>query len=263
MRSSSAAYSRIRPSRGWRAIGLRELWEFRDVGRMLALRDVKLRYRQTALGVVWVVLQPLLAGAVFSVIFGHFAGLPSGGRPYGLFVFAGLVGWNLFAAIVQRAGGSLLSEARLITKVYFPRLLIPVAAAGAALVDLAVSLLVAGGLLVWQEWWPGACLALLPVVVGVALVLGLGVGFWVAALNVRYRDFGYALPFFLQVLMYASPVVYGMELVPERFRPWFWLNPLTGVIAGMRASLLGGGAEVRAPLAFSARFATVAFVSGA
>ncbi len=254
---------RIRPSRGWTALKLGELWEFRDVLVMLTLRDVKLRYRQTALGVVWVVLQPLMAGAIFAVVFGHFAKLPSGGRPYLLFVFAGLLGWNLFAGILQRAGNSLVTEARLITKVYFPRLLIPFAAAAAALVDFLVSLVVMVGLLLWQGVWPGTWLLLLPVVLAVVLGLAVGISLWVSALNVRYRDFMYALPFFIQVWMYASPVVYGMELVPERWRSVFALNPLTGVLEGFRAALLGGGRVVFAPLAVAGVMAFVALISGA
>lgn len=253
---------RIRPSSGWRALRLGEAWAYRDVLWMLALRDVKLRYRQTALGVLWVVLQPLLAGVVFAVIFGHFAKLPSGDRPYLLFVFAGLLGWNLFVGVVQRAGNSLVAEARLITKVYFPRLLIPCAAAVSATLDFAVSLLVMAGLLAWHGVWPGEWLALLPVALAVTLAGALGVGLWVAALNVRYRDFAYALPFLLQVWMYASPVVYGMELVPERWRPLFALNPMVGVIEAMRASLLGGPAPESLLLVSSVALAVLVLLSG-
>jgi len=254
---------RIRPSRGWAKLRLGELWEFRDVLVTLALRDVKLRYRQTVLGVVWVVLQPLVAGAIFAVVFGHFARLPSGGRPYLLFVFAGLLGWNLFAGILQRGGNSLVMEARLITKVYFPRLLIPCAAAAAALVDFIVSLSVMAGLLAWQGVWPGAWLALLPVVLAIVLALAVGISLWVSALNVRYRDFMHAMPFLIQVWMYASPVVYAPELVPERWRAVFALNPLTGALEGFRAALLGGGDAVWVPLAVSAAWAMLALVSGA
>ena len=260
---SCLPHLRIRPSRGWSAINPRELWAFRDVLVMLALRDIKLRYKQTALGVVWVVLQPLVAGAIFAVIFGHFARLPSGGRPYVLFVFAGLLGWNLFAGILQRAGNSLVAEAKLITKVYFPRLLIPCAAAAAALVDFCVSLVVMACLLAVYGVWPGWWLALLPVVMGVTLALAVGISLWVSALNVRYRDFMYALPFLIQVWMYASPVVYGLELVPERWRAVFALNPLVGILEGLRAALLGGGGTVVRPLAISAVVAAVAVVSGA
>jgi lipopolysaccharide transport system permease protein len=238
------------------------LWEFRDVLVMLALRDVKLRYKQTALGVVWVVLQPLVAGLIFAVIFGRFAKLPSGGHPYLLFDFAGLLGWNLFAGILQRAGNSLVAEARLISKVYFPRLLIPCAAAAAAAVDFLVSLAVMAGLLVWHGVWPGAWLLLLPVVVVITLALAVGVSLWISALNVRYRDFMYALPFMIQVWMYASPVVYGLDMVPERWRGLYMLNPLTGILEGLRASVLGGEANVWAPLGVSAAMALIAVITG-
>lgn len=261
--ASPTTLVRIRPARGWPGLGLRDLWAYRDVLVMLAGRDLRLRYKQTALGVLWVVLQPLLAGLIFAVIFGRFAGLPSGGRPYLLFVFAGLLGWNLFANILQRAGNSLVAEAKLITKVYFPRLLIPCAAAAAALVDYAVSLAVMAALLAWHGLWPGWGLALLPVVVVLTLALGVGLGLWVAALNVRYRDFMYALPFLIQVGLFASPVVYGLDLVPARWQPLFALNPLVGVLEGSRAALLGGGLADWSLLLVPAVAALVAVVSGA
>lgn len=254
---------RIRPVRGWSALRLGELWEFRDVLVMLALRDVKLRYKQTALGLVWVVLQPLVAGAIFAVVFGRFAGLPSGGQPYVLFVFSGLLGWNLFAGILQRSGNSLVTEAKLITKVYFPRLLIPCAAAVSAVVDFLVSLAVMAVLLVCYGVWPGAWLALLPFVVIIVVALALGIGFWVSALNVRYRDFMYTLPFIIQVMMYASPVVYGAEMVPERWRTLFELNPLVGIMGGFRAGLLGVGERVLTPLLVSGAVAILVLISGA
>lgn len=262
MPDAPAPHIRIRARRGWGALRLGELWEYRDVLMMLALRDVKLRYRQTALGVIWVILQPLLAGLIFAVIFGRFAGLPSSGRPYLLFVFAGLLGWNLFAGILQRAGNSLVAEARLISKVYFPRMLIPMAAAVSALVDFSVSLAVMAGLLAWYGVWPGWWVGLLPVALIVLLALALGLSFWISALNVRYRDFMYALPFLIQVGMYASPVVYGVELVPEHWRSVFALNPLTGILEGLRAGLLGGRDVVLVPLIVSAGLASLMLVTG-
>lgn len=230
---------------------------------MLAARDIKLRYKQTALGIVWVVLQPLVAGLIFAVIFGRFAGLPSGGHPYLLFVFAGLLVWHLFAGVLQRAGNSLVAEAKLISKVYFPRLLIPCAAAAAALVDYAVSLGVMAVLLAWHGVWPGWWLALLPVVTLLTLALAVGISLWISALNVRYRDFMYALPFLIQVWMYASPVVYGLEMIPERWRGLFAFNPLVGIIEGNRAALLGGGDAVLSHLLIPALAAGVVLVSGA
>jgi lipopolysaccharide transport system permease protein len=240
--ATPTTHVRIRPAGTWPGLGVRELWDYRDVMLMLAARDLRLRYKQTALGIAWVVLQPLVAGIIFAVIFGRFANLPSGGRPYVLFVFAGLIGWNLFASIVQRAGQSLVAETKLITKVYFPRLLIPCAAAVAALVDYAVSLGVMAALLLWHGVWPGWWLALLPVVAAITVLLGVGLGLWVAALNVRYRDFTYALPFLIQVALYASPVVYSVELVPAHWQAVFALNPLVGLLEGSRAALLGGAA---------------------
>ncbi|HRJ46988.1 MAG TPA: ABC transporter permease [Opitutaceae bacterium] len=254
---------RIRPARGWLGLRLGELWEYRDVLVMLATRDIKLRYKQTALGIVWVVLQPLVAGLIFTVIFGRFAGLPSGGHPYVLFVFAGLLGWNLFAGILQRAGNSLVAESKLISKVYFPRLLIPCAAAAAALVDFAVSLGVMAVLLTWHGVWPGWWLALLPAVTLLTLMLAVGISLWISALNVRYRDFMYALPFLIQVWMYATPVVYGLELIPERWRALFSLNPLVGIIEGNRAALLGGGDAVLSLLLIPALATTLALATGA
>jgi lipopolysaccharide transport system permease protein len=254
---------RIRPAGNWPGLGVRELWDYRDVMLMLAARDLRLRYKQTALGVAWVVLQPLVAGLIFAVIFGRFAQLPSGGRPYVLFVFAGLLGWNLFASIVQRAGNSLVAETKLITKVYFPRLLIPCAAAVAALVDYAVSLGVMAALLLWHGVWPGWWLALLPVVATVTVLFGVGLGLWVAALNVRYRDFMYALPFLIQVAMYASPVVYSLELVPAHWQAVFALNPLVGLLEGSRAALLGGGLADWSLLLCPVVAAVVALLSGA
>lgn len=254
---------RIRPAKGWTGLRLGELWEFRDVLFMLAVRDIKLRYKQTMLGIVWVVLQPMLTGAIFAIVFGQFARLPSNGQPYLLFVFAGLLGWNLFAGIVQRGGNSLVTEARLITKVYFPRLLIPCASAAAAMVDFLVSLMVMLLLLFWFRTWPGINLLLLPFMIALTLMLSIGVSLWVSALNVRYRDFTYALPFFIQAWMYASPVVYGSELIPERWRGWFSLNPMTGLINGYRQSLLGTSSDTSGSILMASVIASVVLITGA
>jgi lipopolysaccharide transport system permease protein len=254
---------RIRPDRGWTGLRLGELWEYRDVLAVLAARDVKLRYRQTVLGVAWVVMQPLVAAAIFAVLFGRFARLPTGDVPYLPFVFAGLIMWNLFAGILQRAGNSLVAEAKLITKVYFPRVLVPCAAAAAALVDFLVSLAVMVGILAWYGIGPGWWGLLLPVATALAVALAIGASLWISALNVRYRDFMYALPFLIQVLLYASPVVYSLELVPERWRPLFALNPLVGILEGTRAALIGAPEGIGLPLLISAVAALAALVSGA
>ncbi len=254
---------RIRPRHGLAALNLLEVWAYRDVLWMLTLRDIKLRYRQTALGVIWVILQPLLAGLLFAVIFGRFAKLPSEGQPYLLFVFAGIMGWNLFNGIIQRAGNSLVAESKLVTKVYFPRLIIPLAGALSALVDFAVTLVLMAILLAIHGTWAGAWLALLPVVLAVNLALAVGLGLWISALNVRYRDFMYALPFLLQVWMYASPVVYGLSLVPERWQGWFILNPMCGVLEGFRQTFLGASGLTIPAIVTTLSAAVLTLTSGA
>ena len=203
------------------------------------MRDVKLRYKQTLLGVVWVILQPLIASLIFAIIFGRFAGLPSGDVPYLLFVFAGLLPWNLFAGALQRAGNSLVGDSRLISKVYFPRMAIPIASSSAVLVDFGVALAVMVGLLVLQGWAITWNIIALPFLLAILLLISIGVSLFISALNVYYRDFTYALPFLVQVWMYASPVVYSAELVPELAKPFYAINPLVGVIEGFRWALLG------------------------
>jgi lipopolysaccharide transport system permease protein len=253
---------RIRPETGWSVFNVAELWRHRDVLLMLALRDIKLRYRQTALGVIWVVLQPLLAGTIFAIVFGRFAGLPLEGPSYFASAFAALIGWQLFAGILQRAGGSLVQEARLITKVYFPRVLVPLSGACSALVDFTVAAAVMVVILFAHGLNPGAALLWLPVALGLTLALAVGVSLWLAALNVRYRDFMHATPFLIQVWMFASPVVYGSAVVPERWRGWFECNPLVGVIELFRAAWLGTTPPSVRALLISAAFALAMIAGG-
>jgi lipopolysaccharide transport system permease protein len=252
----------IRPARAFSWADLRELWNYRDVLLMLAVRDIKLRYKQTALGVLWVVLQPLLAGLIFAVIFGHFIKLSSEGYPYLLFVFSALIGWQLFAGILQRAGGSLVNEARLISKVYFPRILVPMASAVAVLIDLVVSAVIMVALLALYGVWPGWSLLWLPAVVFLAVALAMGVSIWLAALNVRYRDFMHAMPFLIQVWMYASPVVYSSAVVPTKWQPWFRLNPMVGVIEAFRQAWLGLRPADASAIALSAAWAVALLFGG-
>lgn len=253
----------IRPRSGWIPLDLGELWSYRDVLFMLAARDIKLRYRQTFLGVLWVVLQPLAAGVIFALVFGRFAGLPSDGVSYLLFSFAGLITWSLFSGIIQRAGNSLVVETRLITKVYFPRMLVPLAAAAAAIIDYSIGLLVLGALMCWESVWPGWWICLVPVACVLTLLLGVGASLWLSALNVRYRDFVHAQPFLTQVLMYASPVVYSFQLVPEELRFIYSVNPLVGLIESGRAAILGGGQFLLISMTISVIWAAVVFVTGA
>jgi lipopolysaccharide transport system permease protein len=222
---------------GWTGFELRDLWAHRDLFRFLVWRDVKVRYKQTLLGVTWAVLQPLLTMIVFTILFGKLAHVPSDGAPYAIFSYAGLLPWNFFNTAVANSSASLVGNANLITKVYFPRLVIPGAAVGAALVDFAI----AAGLLIPLMLWYGVALAprllMFPVLTFLATIVALGAGMWMAALNVKYRDVRYTLPFALQVWMLLTPVIYPVSFVPERWRWLLALNPLTGIIEGYRDAI--------------------------
>jgi lipopolysaccharide transport system permease protein len=239
--AAAVAYRvRIQPSSGWLALDLGELWAARDLLFVLAARDVRLRYKQTVLGIAWVVLQPLVAALIFAVIFGRFANLPSDGTPYLLFVYAGLLPWNLFAGAVQRAGSSLVSESSMISKVYFPRMAIPIASTFAVLLDFLIALAVFGVLMLVFRVTPGWNLLFLPLAVLLVFLFTIGMSLWLSALNVYYRDFVHALPFVMQVWLYTSPVVYAASLVPEQWRGLYSLNPMVGVIEAFRWTLIGG-----------------------
>src|SRR5437660_3885129 len=230
----------IQPSRGWRALDLRELWRFRRLVYFLALRDVKVRYKQTALGVAWVLLQPLLAMGIFSIVFGQ-RGLTTSGVPYPLFVVSALVPWFYFSNATSGASGSVVGNTQLISKVYFPRLAIPLAAVLANLVDLSIGLLLELVLLVVFGVGFGWHLLVVPVLVALIVLTALGVSVWLSALDVQYRDVRYAVPFLMQVWLFATPVIYSAGDVPERWRPLLALNPMTGIIEAFRWSLLGVG----------------------
>src|SRR5579859_6240308 len=240
----------IEPSTGWRALDLRELWRFRELVYFLALRDVKVRYKQTGLGVAWVLLQPLLAMGIFSIVFGS-RGLSTAGVPYSLFVVSGLVPWFYFSNATSGASGSIVSNTQLISKVYFPRLAIPLAALAANLVDLGIGLVLELVLLVAFGVPLGWPLLAIPLLVGLMVLTALGVSVWLSALDVQYRDVRYAVPFLIQVWLFATPVIYSAGDVPERWRPVLALNPMTGVIEGFRWALLGAGDPPLAALAGS------------
>lgn len=231
----------IRPAHGWLPLQLRELWEYRDLLYFLVWRDIKVRYTQTALGVAWAVLQPLLTMVIFSVIFGQLAGLPSDGIPYPVFSYAALMPWQLFSAGLTRASLSLVNDARLLTKVYFPRLVIPLAAVSAGLIDFAIGLVMLVGLMLAYGIVPTWSIVWLPVLIVFALLTALAVSLWLSALNVQYRDVQHMIPFLVQAWMYASPIAYSVNLIPPGpARLLYGLNPLAGVIQGFRWALLGG-----------------------
>lgn len=253
----------IRPSNGWRALDLRELWHYRELLYFLTMRDIKLRYRQTALGVAWAVMQPLFTMLVFTIFFGNLAKIPSGGRPYAVFALAALVPWQLFSYALTQSCNSLVAEQRLITKVYFPRLIVPLASVLAGLVDFIIALVLLLVMMAWYSITPTVGLVALPLLALFALAAALGVGLWLSALNVQYRDVRYTIPFLTQLWMFATPVAYPSELVPEAYRAWYGLNPMTGVVEGFRWALLGTPAPSLAMMAISVLITATLLLGGA
>ncbi len=217
-----------------------DLWRYRELFAILAWRDISVRYKQTVIGVVWALLRPLLTMVVFTVIFGRVAGLPSDGdAPYALMVFAAMLPWSLFSTALSEASNSLVSNANLISKVYFPRLVVPTAAVVTAFVDFLISFVLLAGMMVWYRYLPPLQVLWLPVFMLWALLASLGPGLWMTALNVKYRDFRYIIPFVVQFGLYVSPVGFSSALVPDAWRIWYSLNPVVGVIDGFRWCLLG------------------------
>jgi lipopolysaccharide transport system permease protein len=257
----------IEPSRGWAALGLRDVWQYRELLYFLVWRDIKVRYKQTALGVAWIVLQPVVSMIVFSVLFGCLLNVPSGEVPYPIFAYAALLPWNYFASSLTRSSTSVVGSSHLITKVYFPRLIIPISGVLSGLVDFAIAFLVLGGLMAYFGVAPTLAALLLPLFLLLAMVTALGFGLWLSALNVRFRDVNYLIPYLVQVWMYVTPVVYGSTLIPERFRWLLGLNPMTGVVEGFRWALLGRHlADAQPPgelFAISVAIALLVLASGA
>ena len=230
---------RIEPTQGWAALKLHELWAYRELLYFLAWRDIKVRYKQTVIGVGWTILQPLMTMVVFTMIFGNFAKVPSDGVPYPIFAYSALLPWNLFAGALNRCTMSLVGSANLITKVYFPRLIVPASATIAGILDFAISFVFLLGMMLWYHIVPTWGALALPFFLFLTLVTVLAVGLWLSALNVRYRDVGQAIPFLIQIWMFLCPVAYPTSLVPEKWRLLYSLNPMVGVIEGFRWALLG------------------------
>ena len=251
----------IRPPRKWVPVDLHELWAYRELVTSFTLRDIKLRYKQTGLGIAWAVLQPLLTMVIFTVFFGGLAKIPSDGVPYPLFVLAALLPWMLFAEGLTRSTTSMVTNSNIMTKVYFPRLIMPLSSILSPLVDFAVSFIILIAMMVYYGFVPTVNIIFLPVFLLLALATALGVGLWLSALNVKYRDFQYTVPFLIQIWMFASPVVYPSSLVPESLRVWYGLNPMAGVIEGFRWALLGTGAP-SAMVLVSVGMVIVLLVSG-
>src|ERR1700675_3699501 len=226
----------------------RDLWRYRELFQVLAWRDIAVRYKQTVIGAAWALIRPFLPMVVFTVVFGKLAKLPSDGTaPYALMVFAGMLPWSFFSTALTDASNSLIGNGNLISKVYFPRLIVPVAAVMVALVDLLISFAILVGLMIWYRFMPGWQILLLPIFVVIAFMASLGIGVWITALNVKYRDFRYIIPFIVQLGLYVSPVGFSSSVIPDQWRLLYSLNPLVGVIDGFRWCLLGGESRVYWP----------------
>jgi len=252
----------IEPQRGLAALDFPSLWRYRELLYFLVLRELKVRYKQAALGAAWAVVQPVFAATIFTIIFGMFAHLPSDGLPYVLFAFAGVLPWTYFGEALRRASTGLVEDSELIRKIYFPRLVLPTAAVIAPLVDFLISLAVLVVLMIWYHISATPSLLLLPAFIVMNVGLALAFGLWLGPLNVRYRDVKQILPFLIQVWMYASPVVYPLSMVPERWRPLYSLNPMVGIIEGFRWTLLGTAAPDATAMALTAASTIVLLVGG-
>ena len=260
----------IRPSRGWSSINLRELWRFRELIYFLIWRDVKVRYKQTALGASWAILQPFLTMVVFTIFFGNLAKVPSDDIPYPIFSYTALLPWGLFAKAITETGRSLVSQRAVITKIYFPRLAIPIASVTAGLVDFALAFLVLIGMMFYYNYAPNStyqvvitpAILTLPFFLLLTLVTALGVGLWLSSLNVIYRDINYIIPFLTQFWLFITPVAYPASMIPEKWQLIYSLNPMTGVVEGFRWALLGTSEAPGPMVAVSTVISILLLISG-
>lgn len=252
----------IKPSEKFEGFNFKELWEYRELLYFLVRRNIKIRYSQTFIGVLWVVLQPVAIMLIFSIIFGRFAKLPSEGVPYAILVFSALLPWNLFASAISGAGTSLVMNRNLVTKIYFPRIIIPVAKVIESMLDFCISCIILFGMMVFYKIVPGRAILILPFFILWTIILALGVGFWLSALNVKYRDVTHATPFLVQIWLYVSPVAYSFSLIPKK---WLWiysLNPMVGIIEGFRWSLLAKGSDFITIFPTSLIITCIIFITG-
>lgn len=254
---------RIHPSRGWVSLKLGELWDYRELLYFLIWRDIKVRYKQTVLGASWAIIQPFSTMVVFSLFFGKLAKMPSDGIPYPIFSFAALVPWTFFAAGLTQSSNSLVGSSNLITKVYFPRLVIPLATVLSGVVDFGLALAVLVGMMGYYRITPSMHIFFLPLFVLLALVISLGVGLWLSSLNVKYRDVRYIVPFITQFWLFATPIAYPSSLLSEPWRTLYGLNPMVGVVEGFRWALLGTKMSVGPMILVSALVAILILILGA
>ena len=252
----------IRPHKGWVSLGLKDLWYYRELLFFLTWRDIKVRYKQTVLGAAWAILQPFLLMVVFSVVFGRLANIPSDGLPYPLFAFCALLPWQLFSHGVTQSGSSVVASQNLVTKVYFPRLIIPLAAVLPALVDFFIAFVILIGMMAYYGVVPTIAVVMLPLFLLLALVTAVGTGLWLSALNVEYRDVRYTLTFLVQFWLFATPVAYPSSLLDEPWRTVYGINPMVGVVEGFRWALLGTADPPGAAILISAVVSLSVLVSG-
>mgnify|MGYP001773041564 CR=1 FL=1 len=252
----------IKPTKGWAALNLRDLWHYRELLYFLTWRDIKVRYKQTVIGVGWAILQPLLTMVVFTIFFGKIANIPSEGIPYPIFSYSGLLLWTYFSSSVSNSGNSLVGSSNLITKVYFPRLIIPLSSTLAGIVDYFIALCILVLMMLFYGIFPNPSIILLPIVILLASISATGFGLWLSALNVKYRDVRYAIPFFIQLLLFVTPVIYPVTALPERFRWLLALNPISGVIDAHRACILGYKSVDWPALGISTVVGLVIFITG-
>jgi lipopolysaccharide transport system permease protein len=262
LRGQELARQKIVPASGWLDLNFRELWSYRELLYFFVWRDVKVRYKQTAIGALWAILQPFLTMLVFSLFFGRLAHIPSNGLPHPVFYYSALLSWLYFAGALLNATNTMVDNQRVITKVYFPRLLLPIAAVTSGLVDLAFGFIVFLGMLLYYGIAPGRAILMMPLFLLLAVLTALGVGLWLAALNAIYRDVRYVMPFLIQFWMLASPVAYPSSLVPERWRALYGLNPMAGVVEGFRWSLTGHGQPPTLMLAASSSMVLLLLAGG-
>jgi lipopolysaccharide transport system permease protein len=248
----------IRPRKGWAFPDLREVWEFRELVYFFAWRDVKVRYKQTLLGAGWAVIQPFFTMIVFTIFFGNLAKIPSEGVPYPIFSYAALVPWTYFGNALTQSSSSMVTNRQIITRVYFPRIIIPIGVMLSGLVDFSISFVVLLGMMLYYHIVPTVAIMLLPLLVLLSMATALGAGLWLSALNALYRDVQYVLPFLVQFWLFATPIAYPSTLVPEFWRPILGLNPMAGVVEGFRLALLG--TQVDVGLMFYVSLALVAFI---
>jgi lipopolysaccharide transport system permease protein len=261
--SSHLNVCRIEPSHGWVSLKLHELWEYRELLYFLTWRDIKIRYKQTALGAAWAVLQPLCTMLIFSLFFGRLVKVPSDGIPYPIFNFTALVPWTFFVYGLTQSSNSLVGSSNLIRKVYFPRLVIPISSLLSGVVDFLIAFTLLLGMMLYYQVAPTPNVLWIPLLVLLTLVTSLGVGLWLSALNVEYRDVRHMLPFLTQFWMFATPITYPSSLLPEPWRTLFGLNPMVGVVEGFRWALLGTNTQPGAMILVSSSAAVILLITGA